>query len=502
MRTRAPIALRDAEQQALAVMTHAGIAKMLGAGATESGQPYFVMELVSGLPITAYCDMRRLSIVERVSLFIKVCHAVQHAHQKGVIHRDIKPSNILVAEESGQAIPKVIDFGVAKALGRPLTEQTLVTQVGSLVGTVAYMSPEQADGSGLDVDTRMDVYALGVTLYQLLVGRLPIDPIEIGMHQYLARLVSRDSSAPPLSVRLTVAEPELLATARERKTDPAHLRQQLRGDLDWISAKAIEPDRSARYDTVNALAADLERFLRHEPVSARPPSAPYRIRKFVRRHRAAVAATTIAILALVTSSVLATAGMLRASRAEQLAQAEAATAQQVTGFLVELFRLADPRAAQGRDMMARDLLDRGAQRVRAELAAQPELQTRVMTTIGSVYQRLGLYAESESLLVDALHVAERARGANTRAVAASLYELGTLNTDRGDFAAADSLFQRAVAIREARADAGDVAQTLFGVGRLRFVQRRLDEAESLFVRSLRGGGPTLPRPRSLPIRKC
>ena len=244
--TREVVARFEAERQALAVMTHESIAKVLDAGTSEAGQPYFVMELVRGVPITDYCDARKLSTRERIALFIPVCRAVQHAHQKGVIHRDLKPSNVLVTEVDGKPLPKIIDFGVAKAIGQHLTEKTLVTMVGQAMGTPAYMSPEQAEMSGLDVDTRTDVYSLGVMLYELLVGRLPADPQELGLQGFMQRLVMRATDPPIPSAKLATLVREREALAALRHTDPQSLRRQLRGDLDWIVMRAMDQDRNRR----------------------------------------------------------------------------------------------------------------------------------------------------------------------------------------------------------------------------------------------------------------
>src|SRR5918911_1521336 len=258
MDTKEVIARFEAERQALAVMTHQSIAKVLDAGASEGGRPYFVMELVQGVPITDYCDGRQLSVRERLELFIPVCQAVQHAHQKGVIHRDLKPSNVLVTEVDGKPLPKVIDFGIAKATGQHLTEKTLVTAYGQAMGTPGYMSPEQAEMSGLDIDTRADIYSLGVMLYELLVGRLPEDPLELGLQGFMARLAMRETDPPTPSTKLHSLKREQKALATLRHTDPGSLERTLRGDLDRIVMKAIDKDRNQRYETANGLALDLE----------------------------------------------------------------------------------------------------------------------------------------------------------------------------------------------------------------------------------------------------
>jgi eukaryotic-like serine/threonine-protein kinase len=315
MDTKEVIARFDAERQALARMDHPNIARVFDAGATHSGRPFFVMELVPGIPITAFCDQHRLSTDERLDLFLKVCYAVQHAHQKGVIHRDLKPTNILVTSLDHSPVPKVIDFGVAKAIGQRLTRQTLVTRVEQLIGTPVYMSPEQAEWSGLDVDTRSDVYTLGVLLFELLTGTTPFEPATIN-HMALdeVRRIIRETEPPKPSTRLHALGQHLTDIAQRRRTAPAQLPKLIRGDLDWIVMKALEKDRRRRYDTVNAFAQDIEHHLHHEPVKARPPGQLYRAGKFVRRHRAGVAVATLILVALVTGLSVALLGLRQATR--------------------------------------------------------------------------------------------------------------------------------------------------------------------------------------------
>jgi serine/threonine protein kinase len=297
MDTKSVIARFEAERQALALMDHPNIAKVLDAGATETGRPFFVMELVRGIKITDYCDQNKLSVRERLELFIQVCHAIQHAHQKGVIHRDIKPSNILVTLHDGVPVPKVIDFGIAKATDQRLTDKTLFTQFEQFIGTPAYMSPEQAEMSGLDVDTRSDIYSLGVLLYELLTGRTPFDPKELMQSGIDAmRRTIREKEPPRPSTRLTtMAQGELATTAQQHRADPPRLVNLIRGDLDWIVMKTLEKDRTRRYETANGLAMDIQRYLHNEPIIARPPSNWYRLQKLVRRHKTtALAAATVA----------------------------------------------------------------------------------------------------------------------------------------------------------------------------------------------------------------
>jgi tetratricopeptide (TPR) repeat protein len=322
MDTKQVIARFEAERQALALMDHPNIAKVLDAGATDTGRPFFVMELVRGVPITEYCDQNNLSPRQRLELFIPVCKAIQHAHQKGIIHRDIKPSNILVTLHDGVPVPKVIDFGIAKAIDQPLTEKTLFTRFEQFMGTPAYMSPEQAEMSGLDIDTRSDIYALGVLLYELLTGKPPFDPdalVKSGIDAM--RKTIREVEPPRPSTRLsTLAAADLTAIARKRGTEPARLSALVRGDLDWIVMKCLEKDRTRRYETANGLAMDVQRYLDNEPVAARPPSTAYRFQKAFRRHKLAFAAGGTVITALILGVIGATVGFVRAEAARHLAQ--------------------------------------------------------------------------------------------------------------------------------------------------------------------------------------
>ena len=474
------------ERQALALMNHEGIAKVYHAGETDAREPYFAMELVHGLPITEYCDTQRLTAKQRLQLFITVCHAVQHAHQKGVIHRDLKPSNILVTEQDGVAQPKIIDFGIAKALSPQLADSTLVSRLGQPLGTALYMSPEQADSSGLDVDTRTDIYSLGVILFELLVGEPPIAPNGEAVHVFMARLAARRTEPPVPSSRLETKGTRGEAIAFARRADPESLRRQLRGDLDWIALKALDPDRTRRYDSATAFAADIARHLANEPVAARAPSTPYRIRKFVLRHRIAVPVTFLALLAIATSASFAVAGMLRARRAEQIARNEAAAARSVTDFLVQLFEKPVEGELPGDQLTARQLLDRGARRASADLASQPFLQGRILQTIGTAYSGLGLYDEARSHLEEALAARIRTDGPASLSVAETELALAEAASSHGELQAADGHYARAMTIRESLLgrDHPLVARVAFGIGRLRWKQGRLDESEAAYRRAL------------------
>jgi tetratricopeptide (TPR) repeat protein len=405
MDTKAVVARFEAERQALAMMDHPNIAKVLDGGATDNGRPYFIMELVRGIKITDYCDQANLTTTERLNLFIKVCQAIQHAHQKGIIHRDIKPSNILVTVNDGLPVPKVIDFGIAKATEGRLTEATVYTQLHQFIGTPAYMSPEQAEMSSLDIDTRSDIYSLGVLLYELLAGRTPFDARELlsqGIDAMRKRIREEEPMRP--STRFaTLQGEESTTTAKRRSVDKAKLVHQLQGDLDWIVMKCLEKDRTRRYETANGLATDLKRHLSNEPVLARSPSALYRFQKAVWRNKLAFAAGTAmaALLILGIAASLWQAGRAnreagRALRAEAAANERLAEAQAVSKFMTGVFQSPDP-TRDGRTITVAETLDRAATNLEHELAAQPGVRAQLQSTLGATYQALGLYPEAIQL---------------------------------------------------------------------------------------------------------
>ena len=402
MDTKQVIARFEAERQAVALMDHPNIAKVLDAGATDTGRPYFVMELVRGIKITDYCDQNNLSTRQRLDLFIQVCHAIQHAHQKGIIHRDIKPSNILVTVNDGVPVPKIIDFGIAKATQGRLTDKTLFTAFEQFIGTPAYMSPEQAVMTSLDIDTRSDIYSLGVLLYELLTGNPPFDGnvlLQSGLDA-MRRTIREVEPQKPSARLSTMLDAERTTTASQRQTEPPKLIYLLKGDLDWIVMKCLEKDRGRRYETANGLAADVKRHLNTEPVVARPPSRLYEFQKTVRRHKfgfAAAAAlfTVMAVGLLVSAREAARANReaRRALQAEAVAEERLAESQAVSKFMLGVFQSPDP-ARDGRTITVAETLDRAVTNLDRDLGAQPALRAQLQATLGGTYHALGLYPEA------------------------------------------------------------------------------------------------------------
>ena len=503
MDTKEVLARFDSERQALALMNHPNIARVYDAGATAEGRPYFAMEYVHGIPITEYCDKHRLPIRDRLALFMDVCEGVQHAHQKGIIHRDIKPSNILVSSQEDAPIPKIIDFGVVKATSQRLTEQTVFTQFGQVIGTPEYMSPEQAEMTNLDVDTRTDVYSLGILLYELLTGRQPFDATELrraGLAEIQRRL-REDEPAKPSS-RVTENSKDSTISATNRAADVRALGRALSGDLDWITMKAMEKDRVRRYETPHALALDIGRHLHDEPVLAGPPSGRYRARKLFRRHRVSVLAAGAVVVALIAGVVGTSWALLRAVQAERRAAAEAvesrrqtAIAEAVNGFLNnDLLAAVAPSAArgQGKDVTMRQVLDVAAERIdRASqsggrFASEPLVEAAVRLTLGHTYRELGAYAAAEPHLRRALQLRRGALGADHQDTARAMNQLAVLHWRQGRFDLAEPLYREVyeVSRRTLGDDHVDTMAYEMNLASLYRARGRYQDAEPLYQHNL------------------
>jgi serine/threonine protein kinase/lipopolysaccharide biosynthesis regulator YciM len=518
----------DQERQALALMDHPNIAKVFDAGIDPSGEdqhsgvmdqglsgpipkadsgrlfpwagrPYVVMELIKGVSITQYCDNARLSPRARLELFIQVCHAVQHAHQKGIIHRDLKPSNILVGLYDGKPVPKVIDFGIAKATGPRLTEQSIYTEVGVLVGTLEYMSPEQAERNNLDIDTRSDVYTLGVVLYELLTGTTPLQrkrTKDVPLWDLLRMI--REVEPPRPSARLTTTE-ELPSIAANRGLEPRKLNGLLRGELDWIVMKCLEKDRARRYETANDLAMDLKRYLADLPVEASPPSAGYRFKKFLRRHKGPVLVATIISVLLVAGIVGTTAGLKLAS--DRLAQVEAekkradderSIATAVDNFLQkDLLDQADVgnQAAgkeRNRNITVRELLDRAAQGLETRFAGQETTEAAIRLTVARAYRAVGAYPQAQKHMERAVAIRQAMLGAGHSQTLEAIENLAGLCSDRGEYGEAERLYEQVLKTRRANEGANNAGtlRSMNDLGLLFLVRGMFDKAEPLLQAAL------------------
>jgi hypothetical protein len=453
MNTREVMARFESERQALALMDHPAIAKVFDAGSTPQGAPYFVMEYVAGVPITTYCDNHKLSTHERLELFVHVCEGVQHAHQKAIIHRDLKPSNILVTEVDGRAAPKIIDFGVAKALAQKLTAETMYTRVGTLVGTPEYMSPEQALSSGEDIDTRTDVYSLGVIFYELLAGAPPLELRKVALDEFLRRL--REEEPPTPSTRIRAHDAATSAElARKRQSDPLALTKQMRGDLDSIALKAIEKDRSRRYSSPSDFAADIGRYLRNEAVVAVTPSVAYRARKFARRYRVALVTACAFALVLIAAAAISIWQSIRATKQRDRADAQAAVAQAISNFLQnDLLAQASaatqsgPSAKPDPDLKVRTALDRAAARIGGKFGGHPEVEAAIRDTMGQTYRDLGLYPEARKQLERALDLQRRALGSGNPKTLKTISHLGRIAELQGKYPEAEALLSQALAVQ-------------------------------------------------------
>jgi eukaryotic-like serine/threonine-protein kinase len=422
----------ESERQTLAIMDHPAIAKVFDAGTTQAGQPYFVMEYVSGLSIIQYCDEHNLTTRDRLDLFIRICEGVQHAHQKAIVHRDLKPSNILVTEVDGKPMPRIIDFGIAKAVSSNAAEdQTFLTGLGALLGTPDYMSPEQADPIHADIDTRTDVYSLGVILYEMLIGCLPFaQKQKIPLEERLRQL--RELEPPTPSTRVAKDTQTQMTSAKRRGTTPKQLVSQLRGDLDWITMKALEKDRNRRYGAPSELAADIGRYLTNEPILARPASTGYRARKYLRRHRVGVAVAAGMVVLLAAFAVMQALQLRRITR-------ERDRANRIAEFMTGMFKVSDPSQARGNDIRAREILDKASTQIDTGLAKDPELQAQMMEVMGDVYQSLGLYPQAESLVRRAIDIRSRALGTNNPDTLKSQNSLVEILDDESRYPEAEKL---------------------------------------------------------------
>jgi non-specific serine/threonine protein kinase/serine/threonine-protein kinase len=465
----------QSERQSLAIMDHPSIAKVFDAGATPDGQPYFVMEYVPGVPITDYCDQKKLKIFERLELLIKVCEGVQHAHQKAIIHRDLKPANILVVEVDGKPMPRIIDFGLAKSATPEMFGAEQFTMRGSFLGTPGYMSPEQADPSVHDIDTRADVYSLGAILYVLLSGSLPFEteqwhkqPLDEALRQL------REEDPPRPSTRASTQSDSTKTTAEARGTQPKQLVSLLRGDLDCITMKALERDRTCRYATPSELAADVRRYLNHEPIQARPASFLYRMKKYVRRHRIAVTVAATLATVFVAFAVIQGVQLRRTMR-------ERDRADRIAQFMTGIFKVSDPYERVGDTVTAREVLDKAAQDIDTGLAKDPELQARMMHVMGNAYKNLGLYPSAQSLFERSINIGTSAVGQENPETLDTMSDLSWTLFEQGRLSEAESLHRKVLEMQR-RALGSENKDTLGTMGNLAAVLRELGnlpEAEKL-----------------------
>ena len=490
MDTREVVARFESERQALALMDHPNIATVHHAGTTDEGRPDFVMELVHGTSITSFCDTARLSTRARIELMIPICHAIHHAHQKGVIHRDLKPSNILVSKDENTATAKVIDFGIAKAIEQRLTEKTLATVQGRLIGTPEYMSPEQA-ATAADIDIRTDIYSLGVVLYELLVGRLPFGTVEETGYTELERAI-RDTEAPTPSTRLSALGAEAATVAELRGTDRPRLLRDLKSGLDWIISRALANDRSRRYGAASELADDLTRFLGNRPLLAGPPSTGYRMRIFVRRHRVGVAAGTALIVALVLGAAGTTWMALAAAQQREQAEAardhareEAETAQAVNRVLDRLLSAPNPMSPAltggvNREVKVVDVLD-SADESLAELADQPAVEAALRLTLGKTYLHLGLAEKAQVHFERCRQLRIEKLGEDHPDTLMASHELAFALKELGQLAEAEELLQATLEHRQRvlGPDHSDTLTSRHNLANIVFQRGRMADAEAM-----------------------
>jgi non-specific serine/threonine protein kinase/serine/threonine-protein kinase len=438
MDSKAVVARFSSERQALALMQHPAIARVYDAGSTLDGRPYFVMEYIEGVAVTEYCNAHRLSIRQRLELFVKICDGIQHAHQKAILHRDLKPSNVLVTEQDGKPSVKIIDFGLAKAIGTTPEQMVSITMMSEVVGTPRYMSPEQLDFSVDGIDTRTDVYSLGVMLYELLTGTTPHSETR-AFDELLSSI--RHADVTPPSVRFAKTTAESIEAAEKLGGTPESIRKQLAGDLDWITVKALATDREQRYSSASEFAADIGRHLSDEPVQARRPSTAYRIAKFVRRNRLAVALASLAAMLVVGLAVTMTVQAIRIARERDRANHEAETTRSVVQFMTRMFTVSNPNEVRGNTVTAREILDSASQAIESNLKQSPEIRGQLMYTMSDAYTNLGLFSKAKTLLENAIALESRTIGKENPLTLEAMAALGHTLTSMGQFAAAESLLR-------------------------------------------------------------
>ncbi|HKE25430.1 MAG TPA: serine/threonine-protein kinase [Bryobacteraceae bacterium] len=475
MDTKEVIARFDSERQALALMDHPNIARVFEGGTTPNGRPYFVMELANGVPITSYCGSNKLTVADRIRVFLPVCRAIQHAHQKGIIHRDIKPSNILVATHDGKPAPKVIDFGLAKALGHQLSDATAMTSLGTVVGTVEYMSPEQSDLMRHDIDTRSDVYSLGVVLYEVLTGDTPLGhdaTAKTSQLEILRRIREEDPPAPSARV--------------QRAGDSVRRAGLLRGELDWIVMKALAKDRALRYETVNGMLRDLERYLNGEPVEAGPPSAAYRVRKFICKYRTWLTAAAASAVLLLIAALVSIAMAVRAGRAEREARAVSDFLRQDLLSQGSAEKRRQAGAKPDPDLKMRTVLDSADAIISARFQQQPAVEASIRQAIGETYSDLGLYPQAQHQEERALELRLRVLGERSPETLETIEHLAHLYRRQGAYARAEELLTRVIGIRR-RLGGEENPATLRMLNELAGLygdQGKYSQAEPLFTHTL------------------